>query len=62
VAHRRRPIAGLVGGRRLTAAVAAATSRVKVGTWVFSALHRNAGITAKAVDTIDEISDQLDAD
>jgi alkanesulfonate monooxygenase SsuD/methylene tetrahydromethanopterin reductase-like flavin-dependent oxidoreductase (luciferase family) len=40
----------------ITGAVAAATSRVKVGTWVLSALHRNPGITAKAVETIDEIS------
>jgi len=40
----------------MTGAVAAATSRVKVGTWVLSALHRNAGITAKAVETLDEIS------
>ena len=29
---------------------------MKVGTWVLSALHRNAGITAKAVETLDEIS------
>jgi alkanesulfonate monooxygenase SsuD/methylene tetrahydromethanopterin reductase-like flavin-dependent oxidoreductase (luciferase family) len=36
--------------------VAAATSRVKVGTWILSALHRNPGITAKAVETLDEIS------
>jgi alkanesulfonate monooxygenase SsuD/methylene tetrahydromethanopterin reductase-like flavin-dependent oxidoreductase (luciferase family) len=36
--------------------VAAATSRIKVGTWVLSALHRNPGITAKAAETIDEIS------
>jgi alkanesulfonate monooxygenase SsuD/methylene tetrahydromethanopterin reductase-like flavin-dependent oxidoreductase (luciferase family) len=43
-------------GVAVTGAVAAATSRVKVGTWVLSALHRNAGITAKAVDTLDEIS------
>ena len=43
-------------GVAMTAAIAAATSRVKVGTWVFSALHRNPGITAKAVETIDEIS------
>jgi len=41
----------------MTGAVAAATSRVKVGTWVLSALHRNPGITAKAIETIDEISD-----
>lgn len=39
----------------MTGAVAAATSRVKVGTWVLSALHRNPGITAKAVETLDEI-------
>ncbi|MBI2782407.1 MAG: LLM class flavin-dependent oxidoreductase [Chloroflexi bacterium] len=43
-------------GVAMTGAVAAATSRVKVGTWVLSALHRNPGITAKAVETIDEIS------
>jgi alkanesulfonate monooxygenase SsuD/methylene tetrahydromethanopterin reductase-like flavin-dependent oxidoreductase (luciferase family) len=40
----------------MAGAVAAATSRVKVGTWVLSALHRNPGITAKAIETIDEIS------
>ena len=40
----------------MTGAIAAATSRVKVGTWILSALHRNPGITAKAVETIDEIS------
>jgi alkanesulfonate monooxygenase SsuD/methylene tetrahydromethanopterin reductase-like flavin-dependent oxidoreductase (luciferase family) len=40
----------------MTGAVAAATSRIKVGTWVLSALHRNPGITAKAVETMDEIS------
>lgn len=43
-------------GVAMTGAVAAATSQVKVGTWVLSALHRNPGITAKAVETIDEIS------
>lgn len=40
----------------MTGAVAAATSRINVGTWILSALHRNPGITAKAVETIDEIS------
>jgi alkanesulfonate monooxygenase SsuD/methylene tetrahydromethanopterin reductase-like flavin-dependent oxidoreductase (luciferase family) len=40
----------------MTGAVAAATSRVKVGTWVLSALHRNPAITAKAVETLDEVS------
>lgn len=37
-------------------AVAAATSRVKVGSWILSALHRNPSLTAKAVETLDEIS------
>ena len=41
----------------MTGAVAAATSRVKVGTWIMSALHRNPGLTAKAVETLDEISE-----
>jgi alkanesulfonate monooxygenase SsuD/methylene tetrahydromethanopterin reductase-like flavin-dependent oxidoreductase (luciferase family) len=40
----------------MTGAVAAATSRVKVGTWIMSGLHRNPGLTAKAVETLDEIS------
>lgn len=40
----------------MTAAVAAATSRIEVGTWVLSALHRNPGLTAKVAETIDEIS------
>ena len=40
----------------MAGAVAASTSRVKVGTWILSALHRNPGITAKAVETLDEIS------
>jgi alkanesulfonate monooxygenase SsuD/methylene tetrahydromethanopterin reductase-like flavin-dependent oxidoreductase (luciferase family) len=40
----------------MTGAVAAATSRVKVGTWILSALHRNPAITAKVVETLDEIS------
>jgi len=40
----------------MTGAVAAATSRIKVGTWVLSALHRNPGLSAKVVETIDEIS------
>jgi len=32
------------------------TSQAKVGTWVMSALHRNAGIIAKTAETLDEIS------
>src|SRR3954465_12203679 len=43
-------------GVAMTGAIAAATKRVKGGTWGMSALHRNAAITAKAVETIDEIS------
>jgi alkanesulfonate monooxygenase SsuD/methylene tetrahydromethanopterin reductase-like flavin-dependent oxidoreductase (luciferase family) len=40
----------------MTGAVAAVTSRIEVGTWVLSALHRNPGLTAKAVETLDEVS------
>lgn len=40
----------------LAGAVAASTSTIEVGTWVFSALHRNPGLTAKTVETLDEIS------
>jgi alkanesulfonate monooxygenase SsuD/methylene tetrahydromethanopterin reductase-like flavin-dependent oxidoreductase (luciferase family) len=40
----------------MTGAVAAATSRIKVGTWILSALHHNPAIAAKAVETLDEIS------
>jgi alkanesulfonate monooxygenase SsuD/methylene tetrahydromethanopterin reductase-like flavin-dependent oxidoreductase (luciferase family) len=36
-------------------AVAAVTSRIKVGSWVLSALHRNPGIVAKTAETLDEI-------
>lgn len=50
------PVVGWWECVAMAGAVAAATTRVKVGTWVLSALHRNAGITAKAVETIDEIS------
>ena len=55
-----RPAGGPVTGWwecvAMAGAVAASTSRIKVGTWILSALHRNAGITAKAVETLDEIS------
>lgn len=47
---------GFWEGVAMAGAVAAITSRIKVGTWVMSALHRNAGITAKSVETLDEIS------
>ncbi len=52
-----RPAQGFWDGVAMAGAVAASTSRIKVGTWVMSALHRNAGITAKVVETVDEISD-----
>lgn len=51
-----RPAQGFWDGVAMAGAVAASTSRIKVGTWILSALHRNAGITAKAVETLDEIS------
>lgn len=41
----------------MTGAVAEATSRIEVGTWVLSANQRNAGLTVRAVETLDEISD-----
>jgi alkanesulfonate monooxygenase SsuD/methylene tetrahydromethanopterin reductase-like flavin-dependent oxidoreductase (luciferase family) len=40
----------------MAGALAATTSRAKVGTWVLSALHRNPGIIAKTAETLDEIS------
>lgn len=40
----------------MAGAVAAATTHIKVGTWILSALHRNPGISAKVVETLDEIS------
>jgi alkanesulfonate monooxygenase SsuD/methylene tetrahydromethanopterin reductase-like flavin-dependent oxidoreductase (luciferase family) len=43
-------------GVAMAGAVAAVTSKAKVGTWVMSALHRNPGIIAKAAETLDEIS------
>jgi alkanesulfonate monooxygenase SsuD/methylene tetrahydromethanopterin reductase-like flavin-dependent oxidoreductase (luciferase family) len=50
------PPRGVWEGVAMAGAVAAVTSRVKVGTWVMSALHRNAAIIAKAAETLDEIS------
>jgi alkanesulfonate monooxygenase SsuD/methylene tetrahydromethanopterin reductase-like flavin-dependent oxidoreductase (luciferase family) len=40
----------------MTGAVAEATSRVDVGTWVLSANQRNPGLTVRAVETLDEIT------
>jgi alkanesulfonate monooxygenase SsuD/methylene tetrahydromethanopterin reductase-like flavin-dependent oxidoreductase (luciferase family) len=50
------PHRGVWEGISMAGAVAATTSRIKVGTWVMSALHRNPGIIAKAAETLDEIS------
>ena len=50
------PPRGFWDGVTVTAAVAAVTSKVAVGTWVLSALHRNPGIIAKTAETLDEIS------
>src|SRR5215216_6542827 len=47
---------GMWDGVSMAGAVAAATTGVKVGTWVLSALHRNPGIVAKTAETLDEIS------
>jgi alkanesulfonate monooxygenase SsuD/methylene tetrahydromethanopterin reductase-like flavin-dependent oxidoreductase (luciferase family) len=47
---------GFWEGVAVTGAVAASTSRIKVGTWILSALHRNPGLTAKVAETIDEVS------
>lgn len=51
------PRYGFWDGIAIPAAMAAVTSRIKVGTWVASSLHRNPGIIAKAAATIDDISD-----
>lgn len=50
------PPRGAWDGVSIAGAMAAVTSRVKVGTWVLSALHRNAGILAKTAETLDAIS------
>ena len=47
---------GFWDGVSMAGAVAASTSRAKVGTWVMSALHRNPGIIAKTAETLDDIS------
>jgi alkanesulfonate monooxygenase SsuD/methylene tetrahydromethanopterin reductase-like flavin-dependent oxidoreductase (luciferase family) len=41
----------------MSGAVAASTSRIAVGTWVLSNLHRNPALSAKIAETLDEISD-----
>ncbi len=40
----------------MASALAASTSKIGIGTWVLSALHRNPALSAKIVETIDEIS------
>src|SRR5262249_44881540 len=40
----------------LLAAIAASTSRIKLGSWVLASLYRDPGITAKQAATIDEVS------
>lgn len=50
------PPVGVWEGVSTMGALAAVTSRVKLGSWVMSALHRNPGIIAKAAETLDEIS------
>lgn len=50
------PARGFWDGISMAGAVAATTSRIKVGTWVMSALHRNPAIIAKTAETLDEIS------
>ena len=47
---------GFWDGVSMAAAVAAVTSRIRIGSWVLSALHRNPGIIAKTAETLDEIS------
>jgi alkanesulfonate monooxygenase SsuD/methylene tetrahydromethanopterin reductase-like flavin-dependent oxidoreductase (luciferase family) len=47
---------GAWDGISMAGAVAAVTSRARVGTWVMSALHRNPGIIAKTAETLDELS------
>ena len=51
-----KPPQGAWDGVAMAGAVAASTTTARVGTWVLSALHRNPGINAKVVETLDEIS------
>lgn len=48
---------GFWEGVSMAGAVAASTSTVRVGSWVFSAAKRNPGLTVKMAETLDEISD-----
>lgn len=51
-----KPPLALWDGISTMGALAAVTERIKIGSWVISALHRNPGITAKIAETLDEIS------
>jgi alkanesulfonate monooxygenase SsuD/methylene tetrahydromethanopterin reductase-like flavin-dependent oxidoreductase (luciferase family) len=48
---------GFWDGVSMAGAAAAVTSKIKIGSWVLSALHRNPGIIAKTAETLDEISE-----
>lgn len=50
------PPQGFWDGVSMCGAAAAVTSKIKIGSWVLSALHRNPGIIAKTAETLDEIS------
>lgn len=41
----------------MTAAVAATTDKIGIGTWVLSTLHRNPGLIVKSAEALDEISE-----
>jgi alkanesulfonate monooxygenase SsuD/methylene tetrahydromethanopterin reductase-like flavin-dependent oxidoreductase (luciferase family) len=50
------PPRGFWDGVSIAGAAAAVTSKIKIGSWVLSALPRNPGIIAKTAETLDEIS------
>lgn len=50
------PARGFWDGVSIAGAAAAVTSKIKIGSWVMSALHRNPGIIAKTAETLDEIA------
>ncbi len=50
------PVVGAWDAVAMLGAIAAATSRIAVGSWVLSALYREPGLVAKQAATLDEIS------
>lgn len=50
------PVLGLWDAVALLGGLAAATSRIRVGSWVLASLYRHPGLVAKQAATIDEIS------